>query len=373
MKVLHIITGLNTGGAERMLVKIIASTMNEIDHAVINIRGDGKQGEILKNIGIKVYDLNMDNYLLFPYHYKKLKKLLRLLKPDLVQGWMYHGNVAASISKSKSIPVLHNVRHSLYSFSNEKYFTKLVIKLNSFLSKDANLVLFNSNKSLKQHIEIGFNTDNTYHIANGFDVIKYKKNNKFRVEIRDELKLRDDVKLFVQVGRNHPMKDHFNFLKAAKLVSEKIKNVHFLIVGRNVNDDNEFRNFIERNLLSNNVTLWGERADIERIWNAADFGILSSAWGEGFPNVIGEAMACETPCIATDVGDTAYIIGDTGLIVPPQNEHELSKAMLTFCSLDTEKVESLKKKAREKIVNKFSIENISDEYLKIYKRFKSKN
>lgn len=373
MKVLHIITGLTTGGAERMLVKIIASTMNEIDHTVISIRGIGKQGEVLKKMGVKVYDLNVGNYLLFPFRYLKLKEMVKSIEPDLIQGWMYHGNVAASLSKNKSTPVLHNVRQTVYSFSDEKLLNQVIIKINALLSAKANLVLFNSKKSLDQHVVRGFNKENTYYIANGFDINKYQKNDKYRLQIRDELKLSDDATLIVQVGRNHPMKDHFNFLKAAKLVSEKKKSVHFLIVGREVSEDKELRNFIVSNELNNRVTLWGERSDIDRIWNAADFGVLSSSWGEGFPNVIGEAMACETPCIATDVGDSVRVVGDAGLIVPPKNELELSKAILTFCNLDKKKVESLKKKARYRIVNNFSIESISNEYLEIYKRFKFKN
>lgn len=373
MKVIHIITGLTTGGAERMLVKIIASTMNEINHTVISIRGIGKQGIVLKDMGINVYDLNVSSYLLFPFRYLKLKKLVKSIEPDLIQGWMYHGNVASSLAKKKSTPVLHNVRQTLYSFSDEKILNQVIIKINAFLSAKTNLVLFNSKKSLSQHVARGFNKKNTHYIANGFDINKYQKNDKHRFEIRDELKLRNDETLFVQVGRNHPMKNHINFLNAAKLVSEKKKSVHFLIVGREVSEDKELRDFIISNDLSNNVTLWGERSDIDRIWNAADFGVLSSAWGEGFPNVIGEAMACETPCIATDVGDSAHVVGNAGLIVPPQNEQELSKAMLIYCNLDKEKFECLKKNARDRIVNNFSIERISEKYLEIYKRFKIKN
>lgn len=372
MKILHIITGLNTGGAERMLVKLIEETKNEADHTVISIFGKGKQGEILKSMGIEVYELNVQSYIQFPIRFFKIKRLVASLRPDIIQGWMYHGNVVASLSKYKSTPVLHNIRQSFYSYNEEKALTRLIIKLNGYLTYRTNLVLFNSALSLDQHIKLGFNKRNSYYIANGFDINKYQKNNEYRSEIRKELKLDDDATLLVQVGRNHPMKDHYNFLEAAKLVSKREKKVHFLLVGRGIDEDNHIQSFLDENDLKTLVTLWGERPDIEKIWSAADFGVLSSAWGEGFPNVIGEAMACETPCVVTKVGDSAHVIGDVGFSVTPQNENELADAMVSLCKLSAEEVASLGNKARERIINEFSIQKISDEYMEVYNKILKK-
>ena len=370
MRILHIITALNTGGAERMLVKLIQATHKDFEYYVITLSDKGTQGKILEELGIPVYELEMKG--LFPgiNVVLKLRRYLNIIMPDLIQGWMYHGNLAATFASFiiRNIPVVYNVRHSLYSIKLEKKTTRLIIRLNSFFSKKADGVIYNSITSKEQHENFGFSAYSSITIPNGFDIIKYRPNKYFRSEIRKEFQISENEIVFGQIGRNHPMKDHQNFIKAAFNVLKEKKNCHFLLVGEGIDENKELLYYIDSFNISDSITLLGQRSDIERIWNSVDIGVLSSAWGEGFPNVIGEAMACAKPCVVTDVGDALFIVGKTGEAVPSRDPEKLGKAMMKMADLKEEDRLELGEKARMRIIDNFSIEQISKRYLEYYQR-----
>lgn len=368
MKILHVITGLTTGGAERMLVKFIEETKDIIDHTVISLIDKGTQGDYLNNIGVKVIEIGAQKSILFPLFILRYLVAVKNINPDIIQGWMYHGNIFAVcagtiINKSQ---VVFNIRHSMHGIKKEKNLTRWTIKLNGILSRFAGAIIYNSHTSKLQHQEIGFKPQKALVIPNGFNEKVYIKNNLLIKNLRQELNISENKFIFGKVGRNHPMKNHIGFLKSAVKVIEKYENVHFIIVGRDIPTDAQLQSFIVEESLEHYVTLLGERNDMNRLMNILDCLVVNSSWGEAFPNVIGEAMLCQKPCIVTDVGDSKRIIEDTGISIAADDVEALSDAMLNFVYMEEGELAVLGIKARKIITEKYSIEKIARTYVNLY-------
>ena len=369
MKILHVITGLETGGAERMLVKLVEHTNETFQHTVLSLGGRGTQSKCLEKLGVDVQVLNLQSPAKSLGSLFRLVRIFRTIDYDLVHGWMYHGNLAAYIGVKLTFkkPVIFSIRQSIRNIYDDKITTRMVIKLNSKLSNSVDKVIFNSNVSLSQHIKRGFSTDNSFVIPNGFNIQKFNKDKLAGMKIRKEFSINDTDILFGIVGRNDPKKDYMNFLKAAFIVNQKVKNSHFMIIGRDVDKDVNILNFIVDNGIRDKFTLGSQREDIESIWNAVDIAVSSSR-DEGFPNVIGEAMSCGKPCVVTDVGDSSFLVADTGIVVNPNNPKALAGAMIKLATLDRDELYKLGDSARARIVNTFDIKMVSLKYSEMYNK-----
>jgi len=265
------------------------------------------------------------------------------------------------------IPVIHNIRYSLYDLKYEKRTTRYVITLNAWLSKKADAIIYNSNISKKQHELLGFHKRKSLTISNGFDLSKFRLDEEYRNSVRSELNIPENAFVFMQVGRNHAMKGHLNFLKAAKNIITEYKNVYFVIAGREVDSDEILSSFLFVNKIGDSIRLLGERSDVEKLWNTADVAVLSSLWGEGFPNVVGEAMACGKPAIVTDVGDSSYVVGKSGRVVPVDDVFALTNAMHDLYKKSGEERGVLGLESRERIEQNFQLEKICNDYLSLYR------
>jgi len=307
MKTLHIITGLNTGGAERALYALLAGGLaDRFTCAVLSLSDEGTMGAPIHALGVPVYSLGMRPGLPGPRTVLRLRSLMQQLQPDVVQGWMYHGNLAASLAThlAPNQPALAwNVRQCLYDLANEKPLTRQVIRANRLLSRRPDAIVYNSKLSRKQHELFGFSAGRGAIIPNGFDVDLLKPDPVVGVAIRRELGLPTGVPVVGHVARFHPMKDHAGFLRAAVEVARRLPQVQFLLVGRDVSPDNPALSGVIPTDILPRFVFCGERRDATRLMQAMDVLCSSSAWGEGFPNVLGEAMACGVPCVTTDVGE----------------------------------------------------------------------
>ena len=207
-------------------------------------------------------------------------------------------------------------------------------------------------------------------IPNGFDTGRFSPRDEARSRLRRELKLGDDAFLIGIVGRYHRCKDYDNFLEAASAYLGRFDGsqpqAHFVLVGRNIDSRNaELRTKIVRLGLENYVHLLGERSDIAYL-NAGFDIATSSSYSESFPNVIGEAMSCGIPCVVTDTGDSARLVGDTGMVVPVRQPGELSQAWMRMISLDPGVRRELGAKARQRIIDNYSIAEIVKKYERLY-------
>lgn len=365
IKVTHIITCLDTGGAEMMLYKLLSAYDRErFEMSVISLIDIGMVGKKIESLGIKVYSLGMRKSLLSIFSLFKLRKILKQENPDILQGWMYHGNLIATIAKKLiGKPMIWNIRQTLYSFNKEKFLTGLIIRLCAWLSKRPEYIIYNSDISISQHQKIGYFKHKTKMIPNGFDCELLKPGIG---KLRSELNLINNEVLIGLVARYHPMKCHKNFIKAAARLG-KNNEVRFVLVGRTVDKFNdELMQEINRTNIADKFYLLGERSDIPNIFSSLDIVALTSSWGEGFPNVIGEAMACGIPCVVTDVGDAAKIVDNTGVVVAADDINILTKGLQYLIDIGEDKRRSLGVNARKRIKNDFSIAAVTEQYQNLY-------
>ncbi len=373
MKILHLITGLDTGGAEMMLYKLLSKIdKNEFNNIVVSITDIGPVGEKIRTLRIPVYALKMKSGIngIFCLGYAlKILKIINMFKPDAIQTWMYHANLLGLIvGKIRRIPVVWNIRCSDMEVS---YLTKFIIKTSSLLSRCPCAVIVNSYAGKDFHKRIGYNPREWVVISNGFDTDKFFPDKKAKLSLCKELDIEPDYTLIGMVARFDPVKDHKGFLKALALVLNEFSDVHAVLVGSLVNGTNkELIDLINGLNINRNVHLLGERADIHHLTAAFDIA-ASSSYGEGFSNVIGEAMSCGVPCVVTNVGDSARIVQGTGYIVQPGNTRELADAFKRMIKLGKEKREELGIMARRIIIEKYSIEKIVKQFEDLYNSLSS--
>jgi len=368
MRIIHIITDLDTGGAEMMLYKLLASLRDEpIESLVISLMGRGKITERIEELGVRVERLDLEQGVRPSWgSIKKLKYFVRVFNPDVVQGWMYHGNIAAilavffSYSIFRKVKLLWNVRQTLYDINSEKPQTCWLIVLGRWLSFFPQGIIYNSNLSAEQHCNAGYLSKKTKIIPNGFDLQKFCPDKNRRQQLREELGVSESAILIGHISRLHPMKDHATLLRAIDRVVDSLSStggkqeVLFLLIGHGVTSE-----------LSNNpaIHFLGERSDIPKIMSALDIVVSSSAWGEGFPNVIGEAMASEVPCVVTDVGDSAHIVGKYGQVCSVGDDQCIASSLLQLIENKQER-KTAGKQARKRIKENYSMDKIKKEYLK---------
>jgi len=358
-----------------MLFKLLeVSHTNDDKFVVISLMDPGPIGSRIELLNIPLFTLSLKRGQFFNLTFLlKYWQLVNKVKPDVIQGWMYHGNIAVTLIsllmrlRFHKVKTYWNIRHSLYSLDKEKALTRLLIRLSKYLSKLPNGIIYNSVVSSKQHEKFGFSSVNSIVIPNGFDHKLFRPSQSIYAAFRKQLKCPSNTLLIGHFARYHPMKDHQTLLLAIHDVVKDFKNVYFILAGSNVTIDNiELLSLIEDLKLSQNIKLMGECSNMHEVFPALDLLVSSSAWGEGFPNVIGEALACEVPCVATDVGDSALVVDKFGKIVNPRDHFSLSSEIINMLELSADSNKMLGKEARKFVIANYSIDKISDKYLKLY-------
>ncbi|TMP54725.1 glycosyltransferase [Pseudoalteromonas sp. S1612] len=371
MKITHVITGLNDGGAEAALFHLCKAN-KENEHHVISLMGNGKYGELLRTEGFLVDTLNMPQGKVTLHGLIKLFKLMRIKKPDVVQTWMYHadlvGGVIARLVGIKNIN--WGVHHSNLTPGDSKkttiYIARLCSLLSFFIPKN---IIFCAEKSAQVHKKIGYCSSKLKVINNGYDLKVFNIVEGAKKSIREEFDLSQDTVLLGMVSRFHPFKDHENLTKSLGLLKKKGYKFKCLLVGANITSENvTLQSWIEESDITNEVILTGSRNDIPTIMNGLDIHLLSSS-SEAFPNVINEAMACGVPCITTDVGDAAIIVGATGWVVPIKDPNEFALGIVK--AIDERGAtfdlwQKRKEAARTRIVDNYSIEVMVKKYNEVW-------
>jgi len=367
-KILHLITDLDTGGAEMMLLKL-AAEMDEtrFKNVVISLTDEGTLGNRLKDIGCQVYSLNMNKGLKDIFCLYKLSRIIEIEKPNIVQTWLYHADLFGTImAYRRNIPLVWNIRCSVLNRGDHSWLLFKIIGLLAWLSRRPQAVVVNSKAGKDWHEYMGYTPRLWAVIPNGFDTDIYKPRLEPGNYLSEELGIRSEDPLIGLVARFDSMKDHSNFLNSAAIVHTRHPEVHFILAGRGVDQDNCFLvNLVSKLGLGSVVHLLGERNDIVRL-NTAFTLAVSSSYSEGFPTTIGEAMACGVPCVATDVGESANIIGDTGRVVPPSDSEALAEAILELINMPVEDLFEMGMAARNRIVELFSLDRVVSQYQDLY-------
>jgi glycosyltransferase involved in cell wall biosynthesis len=371
-RVLILSTGLGTGGAERMLVKLVAALRpHGCEFVVVSLLDSGTQAETLRALGATVHELRLKQLRGIAVLPCRLRRIVRQASPDVIQGWMYHGNLVACAARwmaGSGCRLFWGVRQTFYGMKLERPLTRLVIRANARLSGLPEAVIYNSALSLRQHQEAGFSPDRGIVIPNGFDMSRFRPSDDVRVATRTRLGLPQQAEIVGLVARDHPMKDHAGFLRAAARVAQSRPATLFVLAGTGVNESNtRIMSLVADVGLGQRVRLLGEVVDVERLMPAFDVAVLSSSWGEGFPNVLGEALACAVPCVSTDVGDAGAIIGDAGRLVPRSDSKRLAEAIIEILDLGATGRRALGEAGRRRMQSGFSLESVAGQYLRLYR------
>lgn len=369
IKVTFVTSSLRTGGAEMMLFKLL----QRMDRArvlpsVVSLTGNTGLAEDIRALGVDVVCLDFDGVGGSLNGLIGLLRALRSLNPHVVQGWMVHGNLAASLAGALARKrVYWGVRHSALPAKVERRSTIAVERVLRFLSPFASRIVYNSQAGRARHEQSGYARDKSVVIPNGFDTDVFAPSQAYRASLREELSLTPDAILVGIVGRYHPMKDHRTFLLAARQVAADSNIAKFLLIGAGCNAANPaLASALEELQLWGRVALLGERDDMPRLTAALDICTLTSRSGEGFPNAIGEAMAAAVPCVASDVGDCRLIIDDCGIVVPPGNPTAVADAWGRLLAMDADTRRALGERGRRRIVERYSIGSVAREYADLY-------
>jgi glycosyltransferase involved in cell wall biosynthesis len=375
MKVLHIISGLDIGGAEMMLKRLVECDPASIpETCVVSLTSLGVIGESLRARGVLVHALGMRSAFGIPFGLWRLVRLIRAARPDIVQTWMYHadllGGFAACLAGFRSI--VWNVRSTAIpqGVFSVTYWLVRLCAICSYFIPDRIICCANSAKIA--HIKLLYAACKMTIIRNGYDFSAFEPYFNSRARVRLELGFDDGDTVIGIVGRFDPLKDFHNFVSAASLVSAKRGNVKFLMVGRGNEWSNAtLRGWIENAGLSKSFHLVGQQTDVADFLAAMDVFCLSSV-NEAFPNVLVEAMAMELPCVVTRAGDAADILDKNDFVVPVKDSVSLADALLRMCDLDPVDRYMLGERNAEKVREEYGIEKIRRKYEQVYYEVLSK-
>ena len=370
MKVVHVITGLEEGGAEAVLLRLVTAC-RDIEHLVVSLMADGPYGPRLRREGIRVRTLDQRPSRITIRALRELKSILLAEKPDVVQTWMYHADlVGGLVAKWLDVKTISwGIRNSDLAPGRSSLTARLCARASAWLSGFIpSTIVCCSTEAARLHQSIGYCAHKFAIIPNGYDLSRFRVNLQDRMRERERLGIAYDQLLVGLVARWDPQKDHLNFLRAAADVAKREPTARFMLVGAGTDNSNQGLVADVTALgLNSKVILAGKRDDIPSVMNALDLHVLSSAYGEAFPNAVAEAMACGTPCLVTDVGDAAYIVGDTGWVVERQNTPALSRALANALqALKSNGRESLGEACRGRIKENFSLDTMAAAYRNVW-------
>ncbi len=371
MRVLHVITALGVGGAERMLLKLLgARALSSCEQWVIAMLPGGALAAPMRATGAQVHEVDFLGGVPLLGGALRVARHARQCQPDIVQGWLYHGNLGAALARAtlhRRVPLVWGIRQSLDTLEGENLFARAGIALNRIGSGRPERLLFNSQTSMAQHRDFGFSMAHADYLPNGFETGAFTPDAAARAQLRRMWNVDDGMVVFGMLARYHPAKGHAVFLQAARRVREQRPATCFVLAGTGVDAGNEaLMRAVHEAGMGDHVRLLGERSDVARVLAALDVYVSPSTSIEAFSNSVGEAMSCALPCVVTDVGDSPLIVNDTGKVVPPRDAVALASAMTEMADMGAARRAELGLRARSRITSDFDIEVVAGRYAALY-------
>ncbi len=358
--IFFLIRSLNIGGTERQLIELVKGLdSNHFDITVGLFYNEGALIEEIKSMPwIHVVSLNKSGRWDIIRFVLRFIKLLKSLQPDILYSFLPDANIAGLIAGRLSgvKRVVWGVRASNMDVSRYDWLARTSLRLSAFLSKFPDAIIVNSHAGKEFHRGIGYSTNRMMVIPNGICTDRFKPDYSAGLKVRDEWGIDEETITIGLIGRFDPMKDHATFLRAVKIFNQEGCSVRFVCIGDGKGPCKSEIHSLCRTLGLNGSLIWaGEMEDMPSVYNAIDI-VTSSSISEGFPNVIGEAMACGVHCVVTDVGDSAIIVGETGVIVNPEDPQALADGWASMLKRLNDKSYLIKKMARARIVSHYNSE-----------------
>jgi glycosyltransferase involved in cell wall biosynthesis len=357
LKIVFLVRSLDFGGAERQLI-VLARGLQQVGHRVVvgSFYSNGRFQGDLEREGVSVVPLGKGSRWDVARFLLRLVRLVRTEKPTVLHTYLTVPNILAAGLKVifPRLKTVWGIRASNMDLTMYDWLARLTDRLERRLAPVADLIIVNSESGRQYHLARGYPARKLLTVPNGIDTEEFRPDSSERDRVRGEWRLGSAERLIGIVGRFDPMKDHETFFRAAARLSKDIDNVRFAVVGDGKSEYREELNRLAEVLGIKSSVLWvSSRNDMPAVYNALDILSLSSAFGEGFPNVVGEAMACGVPCVVTDIGDSALIVGDTGVVVPPKNPEALAKGWKVMLERLTREGGALSARARSRVVENF--------------------
>ena len=370
-RLVHVITGLALGGAEVMLYELLrALDPARFRPAVISLTAPGPLAPRIRALGVPVESLGMAPGRPDPGGLLRLARALRRCQPDLVHTWMYHADLLGGLTARlvTRAPVVWGLHNSTLDPRTTRLSTRATVRACAWLSRRVpTRILSCSEVSARLHRALGYDPGRMQVIPNGFDMDTYQPNPTQAAAVRAELDLPPGALLVGLAARWHPQKDHRNFIAAAARVARERPGTWFVLAGTGITHANaELTALIDASGVPERFRLLGARSDMPRLTAALDLAVTASAYGEAFPLVIGEAMACGVPCVVTDVGDSALLVADTGRVVPPGDAPALAAAIAALLERPAAQRQALGAAARARIAAHYALPVIAGRYQTLY-------
>ncbi len=349
------------------LTRLVSAAPSHIRHHVVSLKSNGRLEQEIRAKGVQITTLDVKGARNFGSAITGLRRALKTQRPDVIVTWLYHADLLGSLANllTTRTPLIWNVRCADMDLSKYSAMTRTLPRLLARLSGLPSVIITNSNAGRRAHEAYGYRARGWQIIPNGFDISTFRPDDQTRLRMRKALKIDATTPLIGLIARVDPMKDHETFLLAAAKVASFLPSARFLLAGRGTDNLDFSKTIAARGLPTHRFLLLGERLDVPEILTTLDLAVSSSRT-EGFSNSIAEAMATGVPCVVTDVGDSAAIVGDTGRVVPKESPDDLARAMIEILTLPEDERARLSTAARERISRNFALEATNQQYADVF-------
>ena len=372
MKVLHVITDLALGGAETVLFRLVSAVNVDVTHRVVSLHTRGIYGPKLEAVGVHVDALEMPRGRVTGRGIRRLRAIVREFEPDVVQTHLYHADLVGSFAARTAgqAPVVWGVHSTELGSLRATWKTRIVRRLCAVLSHSVpSAIVCAAEGTARLHARFGYDREKLAVIQIGVDLAQFRPDETERARVRTEWGVRPDEMTLGLLARWHPLKDHSTLLQALAIVAKSASRFRCILAGNGMTMENTaLMDLIQGNGVADRVLLLGVRSDVSAVMNGIDIHVLSSH-SECSPLVVIEAMACGTPCVVTDVGDAALIVGDTGWIVPARAPEALAAGIESaMASIATHGKSSLGRQSRARIEAHYSLKTMAGAYTALWNR-----
>jgi glycosyltransferase involved in cell wall biosynthesis len=365
IRVLHVITGLQPGGAEHQLVNVVKRLdRSRFEPVVISLTGRGPLAEPLEAAGIPVHALRVATDPV------ALVRLVRRERPDLVETWLYKADLIGGLATlgAGRVPLLWSVHQTDLrpepGLRSNVLAARICARLSRWLPT---LILCVSPEAARAHAAMGYRADKFRVVPNGFDTDRFRPDDEARAAVREQLGWDESTPIVGLVARFDPQKDHRTFAMAARRVVDEVPDVRFVLCGRGVTAGNaDLIDLLRASGIQDSVAVLGVRDDMPAVTAALDVALSSSAFGEAFSIAVGEAMATGVPCVATDTGNASRLVGDAGRVVPVRDPIALGRAIIELLQLSGDARRAMGARGREMIVAEYSLDSVVRRYEETY-------